>query len=79
MPREVAFLHLRHSEISSAETFTLSHSTSLWTGELLSSLSSIVRRQSSMPSLTAVTNRMKRIGTDPRPGLEAPKIEKIYV
>lgn len=75
-PRVVAFLVLRHSEMLSAELLTLFHSTRRWTGELLSSLSSTVLRQSSMASLTAVTNRMTIKGTEPKPGLEAPNMLK---
>ena len=76
IPRDVAFLILRHNEMLSAELLTLFQSTRRWTGELLSSLSSIVLRQSSIASLTAVTNRMTIKGTEPKPGLEAPNMLK---
>ena len=76
IPRVVAFLILRHNEISSAEVLTLFQSTRRCTGELLSSLSSIVLRQSSIASFTAVTNRMTIKGTEPKPGLDAPNILK---
>ena len=45
---------------------------------LLSSLSSTVRRQSSIASLNAVTVRITIIGTAPRPGFDALKMGNIY-
>lgn len=72
-----AFLTRRHKPISSVEILTLVQPTSRYTGELLSSASRTVRRQSSMASLIPVTVRIKIMGTAFRPGLEAPKIEKI--
>ena len=44
---------------------------------LLSSLSRTVRRQSSIASLNAVIARITRIGTAPKPGFDALKIENI--
>ena len=79
MPRVVAFLILRHNEISSAEVLTLFQSTRRCTGELLSSLSNTVLRQSSMASFTAVTNKITIKGTEPRPGLDAPNILKNWM
>lgn len=74
MVRVVAFLTLRHNEMVSSELFTLSQSTRRWTGELFSSLSKAVLRQSSIASLIAVTNKMKIRGTASSPGFVAPKI-----
>jgi hypothetical protein len=72
-----AFLIRRHNEMVSSAVLTLLKSTSLWTGALLSSLSRTVLRQSSMPSLTAVTTMMTISGTALSAGLEAPNMENI--
>ena len=74
MARVVAFLTLRHIEMFSCELFTLFQSIKRWTGELFSSLSNAVLRQSSIASLTAVTNKMTMRGTASSPGFDAPKI-----
>jgi len=78
MPRDEDFFNLRHSEMSSSEVLTLFQSTSLCTGELFSSLSRTVLRQSSIASFTAVTNRMTIRGAALRAGFEAPNIGKIW-
>lgn len=57
--------------------FTLSQSSSLWTGALLSSASSVVRRQSSMASLKAVIARITIKGTALSAGLATPNMLKI--
>ena len=72
------FLKLLHQEMSSEDELTLSHSKRRYTGELLSSVSRMVLRQSSTASFMEVTVRMKIRGTEPRPGFEAPNMEKIY-
>lgn len=77
-PRVEAFLILRQREMLSSELLTLFQSTRRCTGELLSSLSSTVRLQSSIASFTAVTKRMTIKGTEPSPGLEAPNMLKNY-
>ena len=78
MEREVAFLMRRHREMCSSTTLTLCHSWSVFVRALLSSLSRSVRRQSSIASLNAVTQRITIIGTAPRPGFDAPKMGNIY-
>lgn len=75
--RVVAFLNLRQSEILSAALLTLFQSTRRWTGELLSSLSRTVLRQSSMASFIAVIVTMAINGTELRPAFTPPKIGKI--
>lgn len=73
-----AFLIRLQSPTSSSDEFTLVQSTRRYTGALLSSLSKIVRRQSSMASLTAVMNKITIKGTDDNPGLLLPKMENIW-
>lgn len=73
----LAFLNFLHIDIESSAVLTLLKSTRRCTGALLSSLSNTVLLQSSMASLRAVTERMKIRGTAFKPGLDAPKIEKI--
>ena len=75
--RVLAFLVLRQSDTLSSDELTLFHSISRYTGELLSSLSSVVLRQSSMASLMAVRVTMTISGTEPNPGSDPPKMEKI--
>lgn len=75
--RDVAFFVRRQSEICSSTTLTLCHSCNVFVLVLLSSLSRIVRRQSSMASLNAVTTRITIRGTAPRPGFDAPKMGNI--
>lgn len=77
MPLVVAFFILRHNETSSELMLTFVHCTRRWTVELLSSLSRIVRRQSSMASLTDVMKTTTIRGTALSPGLTAPKMLKI--
>ena len=77
IPRDVAFLILRQAEMESSDVLTLYQSINRCTGELFSSLSRMVRRQSSIASLTAVMNRMNMRGTELRPGFAAPKIGNI--
>jgi hypothetical protein len=79
MSREVVFFIRRQMEMCSSTTLTLCHSWSVFVWALLSSLSRTVRRQSSIASLKAVTARITRIGTAPRPGFVELKIENIYI
>lgn len=76
VPRVQAFLKRRHKETLSSVEFTLCQSTNRYTGELFSSVSSTVRRQSSMASFMAVTTMMTIRGTVLRAGLSTPNIEK---
>lgn len=71
-----SFLNRRHAETLSSELLTFFQSTKRCTGELLSSVSETVRRQSSIASLIAVTTRMKIKGTAFNAGLLAPKMGK---
>lgn len=73
-----AFLTRRHKETLSALELTLFQSISRCTGELLSSMSRVVRRKSSIASLMAVRTTMTINGTALRPGLVAPNILKNY-
>lgn len=74
MARVLAFLNRRHIEIESSDVLTLFQLVRRRTGALLSSLSTMVRRQSSMASLTAVMTTMTIRGTADKPGFTTPKM-----
>jgi hypothetical protein len=73
---EVAFFVFLQLDTLSSFTLTLSQPHSRYTGELLSCLSEMVRRRSSIASLTAVTAMMNIRGAELRPGLLTPNIGK---
>jgi hypothetical protein len=76
--RDKEFLNLLHIEMVSSAVLTLVNPHKRWTGELFSSASRTVLRQSSMASLMAVTVRMKMRGAALRLGLAAPNMLKAY-